>query len=75
MTMSLPMEDGTTVPMSMDYDYDMTMTVNATGKSVKISFPDFSSFEEIDPRPNWQPEQLKKAAALKISARRFFWQA
>lgn len=49
MTMSLPMEDGTTVPMSMDYDYDMTMTVNATGKSVKISFPDFSSFEEIDP--------------------------
>ena len=34
--------------MDVDYDYDMTMTVNATGKSVKVTFPDFSDFQEID---------------------------
>ena len=27
--------------------YDMDMTVNATGDSVRITFPDFSSFEEV----------------------------
>ena len=46
MKMDLPMEDGQTLSMAVDYDYDMTMTVNATGKSVKITFPDFSDFVE-----------------------------
>ena len=27
--------------------YDMSMTVNATGDSVRITFPDFSNFEEV----------------------------
>ena len=35
--------------MAADYDYDMSMTVNATGKDVKVTFPDFSDFQEIDP--------------------------
>ena len=33
--------------MTLTVDMDMTMTVNALGKAVKISFPDFSGFEEI----------------------------
>ena len=28
--------------------YDMDMTVNATGDDVKITFPDFSDFQEMD---------------------------
>ena len=28
-------------------DLDMTMDIKAMGKAVKISFPDFSGFEEI----------------------------
>ena len=46
----VPMEDGQTYSMAADYDYDMTMTVNATGKNVKVTFPDLSDFQEIDPR-------------------------
>ena len=53
--MDLPMEDGQTLSMAVDYDYDMTMTVNATGKSVKITFPDFSGYQEIDPNQMVQP--------------------
>ena len=55
MKMDLPMEDGQTLSMAVDYDYDMTMTVNATGKSVKITFPDFSGYQEIDPNQMVQP--------------------
>lgn len=47
MKMDMPMEGGQTVSMSAEYDYDMTMTVNATGKAVKITFPDFSGYQEI----------------------------
>ena len=32
---------------SLKMDYDMTVTVNATGDSVRITFPDFSDFEEV----------------------------
>ena len=46
--MDVPMEDGQIYSMAADYDYDMTMTVNATGKNVKVTFPDFSDFQEID---------------------------
>ena len=49
MKMDMPLEDGLTVSMSAEYDYDMTMTVNATGKAVKITFPDFSGYLEMDP--------------------------
>ena len=55
MKMDLPMEDGQTLSMAVDYDYDMTMTVNATGKSVKITFPDFSGYQEIDPNQMVHP--------------------
>ena len=49
MKMDMPLEDDLTVSMSAEYDYDMTMTVNATGKAVKITFPDFSGYLEMDP--------------------------
>ena len=55
MKMDLPMEDGQTLSMAVDYDYDMTMTVNATGKAVKVTFPDFSDYLEIDPNQMVQP--------------------
>lgn len=35
------------VVMSLTMDMDMTMAVKAMGKAVKISFPDFSGFEEL----------------------------
>ena len=57
MKMDMPMESGQTVSMSAEYDYDMTMTVNATGKAVKITFPDFSGYLEMD------PSQMAGAAA------------
>ena len=57
MKMDMPMEGGQTVSMSAEYDYDMTMTVNATGKAVKITFPDFSGYLEMD------PSQMAGAAA------------
>lgn len=47
--MDIPMEDGQSYAMAAEYDYDMSMTVNATGKDVKVTFPDFSDFQEIDP--------------------------
>ena len=46
--MDVPIEDGQSYSMAADYDYDMTMTVNATGKNVKVTFPNFSDFQEID---------------------------
>ena len=46
--MDVPMEDGQSYSMAADYDYDMTMTANATGKNVKVTFPNFSDFQEID---------------------------
>ena len=57
MKIDMPLEDGQAISMSADYDYDMLMTVNATGKAVKITFPDFSGDEEID------PSQMGEAAA------------
>ena len=49
MKMDMPLEDGQSISTSVDYDYDMLMTVNATGKAVKITFPDFSGYLEVDP--------------------------
>ena len=46
MELNIPAEEGST-PMVMTAAYDMTMTVNATGDSVRITFPDFSNFEEV----------------------------
>ncbi|MDD3346153.1 S-layer homology domain-containing protein [Oscillibacter sp.] len=44
MSMDLGEELGT---IAADYDYDMTMTIKATGSAVKITYPDFSKFQEI----------------------------
>lgn len=49
MKMTVPGEDGKPVSMDVAYDYDMTMKVNALGKDVKITYPDFSKFQEVDP--------------------------
>ncbi len=48
MTMDVPMDDGTVSAVSATMAYDMDMTVNATGDDVKITFPDFSDFQEMD---------------------------
>lgn len=45
--MPIPLEDGTASTVEMRYDYNISMTVNATGKNVRISWPNFSEFEEI----------------------------
>lgn len=49
MKMDIPGEDGQVLSMEVAYDYDMTMKVNAMGSAVKITYPDFSKFQEIDP--------------------------
>lgn len=49
MKMDIPTEDGQTLTTNVAYDYDMTMKVNATGSDVKITYPDLSKFQEIDP--------------------------
>lgn len=49
MKMDVPAEDGQAVSMDVVYDYDMTLKVNAVGSDVKITYPDFSKFQEIDP--------------------------
>ena len=32
---------------SLTYAYNISMTINATGSGVRITFPDFSDFEEV----------------------------
>ena len=46
---ALDMEELGSYLVTMEYGYDMTMNVNATGDEVKIKWPDFSDFQEIDP--------------------------
>ena len=46
MEMTIPAEEGGT-PASMTASYDMDMTINAMGDDVRITFPDFSGFEEV----------------------------
>ena len=46
MAMKMPMEDGTSVNVA--YTFDMDLNVKATGSSVKITYPDFSGYQEID---------------------------
>ena len=43
------LDDGTQVPLKMVMDYVMTIDVTARGRGVKITFPDLSAFQEIDP--------------------------
>ena len=47
MTMDMPLEDGSVVSMDLIYDYDLTMTIKAAGSRVKITWPDFSDFQEV----------------------------
>ena len=49
-SMEIPDEEtGIALPVSAHYDYDVTTTILATGDDVKITFPDFSNYIEIDP--------------------------
>ena len=34
-------------PAAMEVSYDMDVAINALGDDVKITFPDFSGFEEV----------------------------
>lgn len=45
-TMDMDLGDGVT--MAAAYDYDIGMEINATGKDVKITYPDFSGFQEVE---------------------------
>lgn len=45
-SMTLDLGEGTA--MSIAYDYDIGMKINATGKDVKITYPDFSGFQEVE---------------------------
>ena len=50
MGMQFPDEQtGGVMTMELIYDYDMAMKVNATGSKVKMSYPSFSDFVEVDP--------------------------
>lgn len=49
MKLDMPGDDGQSITTNVAYDYDMTMKVNATGSDVKITYPDFSKFQEVDP--------------------------
>lgn len=42
------MDLGEAGAIDVAYDYDMTMTVKALGSAVKITFPDFSKYQEVD---------------------------
>lgn len=47
MTMIFREEDGTFASIDVRYDYSIDLDVKATGKSVKLTYPDFSDFTEI----------------------------
>lgn len=49
MSMTFREEDGSFASAEVQYDYNIDLTVNATGKSVKITYPDFSDFTEVSP--------------------------
>ena len=49
MTMAVPDESGTPVPVQAEMNMKMLMTINAMGKNVKIDYPDLSAFVEVDP--------------------------
>lgn len=56
MKMDLSMDiEGETFAMDAAYAIDMDLTVKATGKDVKISFPNFSGYQEMDPGQLTQP--------------------
>ena len=46
---AMKMDLGEAGAIEAAYDYDMTMTVKALGSAVKITFPDFSKYQEMDP--------------------------
>ena len=45
---AMDMDLGDGVTMAAAYDYDIGMEINATGKDVKITYPDFSGFQEVE---------------------------
>lgn len=45
---AMDMDLGDGVTMAAAYDYDIGMKINATGKDVKITYPDFSGFQEVE---------------------------
>ena len=48
LSMKMDMSEGEeTVAMAANISMDMAMKVNATGSSVKVSYPDLSKFEDI----------------------------
>lgn len=47
MSMTFPEEDGSVASIDVRYDYSIDLDVKATGKSVKLTYPDFSDFTEI----------------------------
>ena len=46
MEMAVPVGEGIE-PASMSVSYDMDVAINALGDAVRITFPDFSNFEEV----------------------------
>ena len=48
MTMNIDAGEGTSASLKMNCTADVALTINATGDSVKITYPDFSKFEEVD---------------------------
>ena len=48
MELDVPLDDGTVSTVSAKMAYDADMTIRATGDDVKITFPDFSDFQEMD---------------------------
>lgn len=49
MSMIFREEDGTFTSIDVRYDYSIDLDVKATGKAVKITYPDFSGYPEVSP--------------------------
>lgn len=47
MKMGMAIDPKNTMTITMKMDMDMTMTINAIGDAVKVTYPDFSSFQEL----------------------------
>lgn len=49
MTMVFRNEDGTFASIDVRYDYSIDLDVKATGKAVKITYPDLSGYPQVSP--------------------------
>lgn len=47
--LTLAAADGSQQPLTMVLDYTLDQTINAYGSKVRVTFPDLSEFQEIDP--------------------------